>query len=87
MTKIIPTTLQPSRDGDHFLVTIPNHWGRGATLAEAKAACKKASYKPMNKWKAWRVYSVHPETYLDDMGYLRYPKGHTAIVLAEHNPE
>lgn len=77
-----PKSATP-RKGDHILVTVPNHWGRGATLAEAKRNCSKASGRPIGN--RWRVYSCHPETFLDEMGYIRTPKGAEPLLLISEN--
>jgi hypothetical protein len=80
------TKLAVSRKGDVFLLTAPNYWGKGATLAEAKRKLREVSGRPMIEHKAWRVYSAHPSTYLQEMGYINHPTDHPPIMLAEYNP-
>ena len=78
MTKI-PNVI-PSRSGDHILVIVPNHWGRGVDIKEAKAKVQRQAGRVS---KQWVVYSVHPEAYLDDLGYIRAPGNHEPIELAK----
>lgn len=81
----LPAKLEVSRPGDHFLVTIPHHWGRGATLDEARKKCLSvAGQQQLGRY--WRVYSAHPKTQLDELGCIVSPKGHPPVVLAESNP-
>lgn len=87
MTKPIPANLKPAREGDEIMVTISHYWGRAATVSEAKAKVKRASGQAYNEWKAWRVHSVHPTAYMDEMGYINSPRGHEPVTLAEHDPE
>lgn len=75
--------LKVAREGDHFLLTIPNYWARGATMAEAKAKLKAAGGR---LGKYWRVNSVEPETYVNELGQIAYKTGHAPIMLAEQNP-
>lgn len=83
--KTIPSTLKPSRDGDYFLITAPNYWGRGATLEDAKREIKRAGPRDILKGR-WRVYSVHPETYVNGYGELVHKNGHPPVKLDEHDP-
>ncbi len=85
MSKQIPNSLVPARDGDVLLLTVPNYWGKGKTMQDAKRALRDA-YGPSQP-KAWRVYSVHPNTYLDDMGMIVSVRGHELIMLAEYDPK
>ena len=78
MTKVPHVT--PSRDGDHILMIVPNHWARGATIKEAQAKVRRQAGKADTQWV---VYSVHPETYLDDWGYIMAPGNHEPIELAK----
>ena len=78
-----PQKLATLRDGDVFLVTCPYYWGKGTTLVDARKAVMAAGGQTS---RAWRVYSVHPDTYLDEMGYIIAPKGHEPLMLAEHDP-
>jgi hypothetical protein len=47
-------------------------WGRGPTLPEALEAVRKANGR---KPREYIVYACHPDTRVDDMGYMRHPKG------------
>jgi hypothetical protein len=86
MTKPIPNTLKPSREGDYILITIPHHWARGETVADAKRNLTRVSGQPAKEWAAWRVHSVSTDTTVDIMGYINSPGDHEPIMLAEHNP-
>lgn len=86
-TPRIPTTLKPARAGDVFMITVPNYWGKGPTIKEARAELREVSGKTIAEHGAWRVYSAHESTYLDDLGYINHPEDHPAIVLAEHDPK
>lgn len=79
----LPAKLEVSRPGDHFLITVPHYWGKGATLAAAAANLRAAGGELK---RHWRVYSVNPETTLDEFGGINYRSGHPPVVLAESNP-
>jgi hypothetical protein len=54
-----------------ILVIGCNHWGKGDTLEEAiKIARKHAGGKLPN----WIAYLVPAEVYVDEMGYITYPR-------------
>lgn len=56
----------------HFIVLVPNYWGKGETRKEALANLKKSSHRTYKKdQQIW--YKVHPETRIDEMGRFRYP--------------
>ncbi len=80
------TTYELRREGDVFMVTVPNYWGKGATMAEAKAKLRQISGRAMNEHRAWRVYSVHPDTYLQEMGYINHPIDFPPITIDEFDP-
>lgn len=80
----LPKTVTPKREGDFILITMPHYWGRGKDYTEAKAKLKAAGGRP---GKYWRIHSVHPETYLNEMGQIVYPTGHEAMMIEESNPE
>jgi hypothetical protein len=82
-TKTIPNDLQPKREGDKLLITTPHYWGKGATIAEAKAELSKAGGTVRGPW---RVNSVHPDAYVCEDGMIHSKKGHAPIKVAEHNP-
>lgn len=79
----LPATAKPQRHGDHILLTVPHYWGKGPTLAAAK---KKLSDAGGDVKRHWRIHSVHPDTYLSELGYIICPKGHPPVTLAESNP-
>lgn len=85
---MIPNTLQPA-PGRVILITVPNHWGKGATVAEAKRELRKqggANVDRLLNGKYWRVHSVHPDTYVDGMGYINAPSDEEPVMLQESNP-
>lgn len=86
-TPKIPATLKLQREGDIFMVTVPHYWAHGATIAEAKKKLRQISGRVFDEHKAWRVYSAHPSTYIQEMGYINYPIEHPPITLAEHDPK
>lgn len=77
--------VEPKRPGDQILVTIPHYWGKGTTFPEARQKLREAGGRV--KDTAWRIYSVHPDTSLDAMGYINSPADHEPIVIAECDPE
>lgn len=80
---VIPNTLKAA-PGRVILITMPHYWGKGATVAQAKKALRDAGGVP---GKYWRVHSVHPDTYVDDiMGGINHPTGEPPVMLAESNP-
>lgn len=81
----IPNTLVPVRKGDELMISIPHYWGKGPTMAEAKKNLEKAGGTSRSKY--WRVHSVHPDTNIDEMGYINHPVNHAPVVLAECNPK
>lgn len=81
-TKKIPAGLKPA-EGQHILITVPNYWARGETLAEAR---KNLRANGGSVDGPWRVHSVHPETYVNDYGQINHPTGTPPVMLAEHNP-
>jgi hypothetical protein len=50
--------------------SLPGYWGKGHTLEEALA---KAKY--IKGTEHYKVFLVHPDTVMDDMGGFRYPEG------------
>lgn len=81
----IPNTLVPCRDGDWLLITTSSqYWGKGATIARAKAALRDVAGRANPAF--WHVYSVEPETYLDDMGTIRAKQGHPPLLTAAWDP-
>lgn len=83
-SKSIPSKLVPSRDGDLILITVPNYWGKGKTLEDAKKALKAVGGRLTGPW---RVHSIHPTSYVDSInGGINHPTNHEPVVLAEHDP-
>ena len=80
----LPKTAAPKREGDHILLTMPNYWGKGAQLADARAQLKSAGGRPKNYW---RIHSVHPDTYVNEFGQIVQPSDHLAMVIEESNPQ
>ena len=81
-TKRIPDLKLP-REGDVFLITCPNYWGKGATLTEARKQLRGAGGNVKGRW---RVYSAHPETFVNGYGQLAFPSGHNPVMLDEYDP-
>ncbi len=78
--------LRTTRPGDVFLLSIPHYWAKGETLAEARTKLRTLSGQTQKEWRAWRVHSAHPSTYLDDMGYINHPADHPPVMLDEYDP-
>ena len=72
-----------ARPGDEFLLTVPNYWGKGASIVQARQQVKSAGGKLNGQW---RLYSVAPDTFVNGSGQLNYPIGHAPITLAETCP-
>lgn len=75
--------VAPCRPEDEILVVIPHYWGKGKTLADAIKKVESAGGKI---GVYWRIYSAHPASSLDEMGFINYPKLHAPVKLAESNP-
>lgn len=80
----IPKGLKTTRKHDVILITVPNYWAKGFTLDQAVYSLKKM-VKKIDKY--WRVYSVHPNTTVNEMGQLEFPSEHRPITVAECNPD
>jgi hypothetical protein len=83
----VPYTLTPARKGDVFMITVPNYWGKGETIKEARQKLREVTGKTIAEHGRWRVYSVHPTTFLNEMGYIDAPEDHPPMMLAEHDPK
>lgn len=69
-----------TREGDIFLISCPGYWGKGKTVAEAKRALPYEFDADR-----WILYAVHPDTYLDGEGMIRYPsRDHAPVELAKN---
>ena len=83
LTKLKPPQVEPARDGDLIMVTVPNYWAKGATLQEAISLLPHRSRKLDDYWL---IYSVHPETNIDDYGSIHSLKEHRPILLCKNMP-
>ena len=71
--------VRPHKPGNKILLIIPNYWGMGADLAEAKANCLRYSGKrPIT---AWAIWSVHEKTTVNGMGSFIYPVDEKPVLL------
>jgi hypothetical protein len=71
---------KPAREGDKLLLMVPNYWGTGATVREARKNVRLAGASDVRQWV---LYSVHPKATVDEVvGALSSPIGHPAIRLA-----
>lgn len=77
------TSIKATRPGDHILVTMPHYWGRGTTFREASANLTLSGGSP---GIYWRIHSVHPDTLVDQLGFIEYPSDHLPVLIAESNP-
>lgn len=85
MFKSIPESLVPARDGDLLLIgTDAGFFGKGATIVDAKRALYATGQQ--ETMKAWRVFSVHPDTTVNELGELDAPCHHPPIMTAEFDP-
>lgn len=58
-----------------WLVIGDRCWGRGKTLKDAKAECRKAAGPNWRTYMATLlVYLVPPSTHVDEMGYMSWKK-------------
>jgi hypothetical protein len=76
--KAINRDLKPTREGDVILIVVPNYWAKGATVTEAIQNVRKAGGKTSGQY---RVYSSHPDAYIDGMGMAFAP--HASELLQE----
>jgi hypothetical protein len=68
-----------------FLITVPNHWGKGATVQEAKRQVKNAGGKISGPW---RLYAVHKDSYVNEFGQIAFPTAHgEPQMLEEYDPQ
>lgn len=72
-----------ARPGDEFLITVPYYWGKGTTITQARQQVKATGGKLNGHW---RLYSVAPDTFVNELGQLNYPVLHEPITLAETCP-
>ena len=84
MPKSIPSNLKLNRAGDQFLIIVPNYWGKGKTIPEAKLAVKRAGGKLTGQWV---VYSVKGDTVVNDMGGMNYPRAFPPVKIASNVKE
>ena len=75
-----PRTL---RDGDVFLFVEPHYWGKATTPRAAVTQSLRVGGLGFGA-RQWRLYSAHPDTFMDEIGYINFPAGHAPIVISEH---
>lgn len=82
---MIPNSLVPCREGDHLLIVIPNYWGKGKDITEAKRALMNSSgSRRVTEAKSWIVYSVSPDTTLDEVfGQMHHKPDHPPLKIAQ----
>lgn len=73
-------TIKPARQGDFLLIVGQQVWGKGETLEAAK---KAVSYPSCLK-KGFHVYSVHPDSYVNEYGGMVYPRDHAPLHTATY---
>lgn len=54
-----------------ILVLCQNYWGKGQTIKEALARIREESGRYPRKYL---VFACHPDTRVDDLGRLTYPR-------------
>ena len=60
----------------HYLIVVPNYWGKGKTIDAAKKQVRLAGGR-LNGKKL--VYEVHPEAYVNDFGDIVSPAEHPPV--------
>lgn len=68
----IPADLDPALT--HRIVVGDGHWGKGATLEEAKAKYREHRGKPLEEARGWAIWAVTPETRINEHGSFVMPK-------------
>lgn len=70
-------------EGYVYLVIVPNHWGKGATLREAFANVKKAGGETDGDFQ---IFLADPQAHVDEMGRTieRPADGKKAIQIGLH---
>lgn len=63
-----------------ILVVGDRVWGKGDTIKEALGKCP-------GKTKYYNVYIAHPDTRVDEMGYLTYPTGMSPKMIISKLPK
>ena len=77
-----PLASMAAPEGYVYLVIVPNHWGKGATVNEAfSAAAKSAGIGSIPAGTAFQLYLTDPKARLNEMGNTieRPAKGKAAI--------
>ena len=74
-------------EGRTLLLLVPNYWGKGPTVADCKAAIRTNGSRASKALTGgpYRLYSAHPDTYVDDFGMVIMPKGNSLELLASHD--
>lgn len=69
----------------HFIAVGPGAGsGWGSTEEEAVANMHKGGVRPDERYE---TFEVHPKTKIDDVGIMKFPKGHPPISLGVTNPK
>lgn len=69
----------------HFIALGPGAGsGWGSTEEEAVANMHKGGVRPDERYE---TFEVHPKTKIDDVGIMKWPKGHPPISLGVTNPK
>jgi len=63
--KAIRSNAQLARPGDKYLISGPGFWGKGKTISEA------SDNAPHSFDNNWILYSVGPDTRINDCGFWR----------------
>lgn len=67
--------LQVPTDAVEYVVMIPNYWGRGATLAEAKKEAKRQGYgASIAHHIVYCFYHADQFHSIDDRGHVKWSK-------------
>lgn len=66
-----------------YLAIGPRCWGKGDSEEAAIRKMKNEGGFRANKKVSHKVFLVHPETYVDEMGYLRFPMPHDPKLVRE----
>lgn len=67
--------------GDKLILIVPHYWAKGETVTECIANLETS------RFDAWAIYSVHPDSYVGEMGGITYtlPEhgGHEPHLIAD----
>jgi hypothetical protein len=65
------------------LITVPNRWGKGDTVKDAKRQVRHAGGDMSGPW---RLYAVHKDTFVNEYGQLTFPKDSPPVMVEEYDP-